>query len=195
MKSKDVKTILNLALRLTVIVAAVVLMLATVNAVTKDRIAENNEKSRNEACGALIEGAEFESYDISSLDIDYGDITHFDKSSVAVWRGTTDGALAGWCVEVTGKGYSSDGIGLIVGISADGKTVLGVKCVSSSETSGIGSKVTDESYLSAFADSPTDGVSGIDGVSGATRTSRGVKDGIRAAVACVEAITEGEGVK
>ena len=39
MKSKDVKTILNLALRLTVIVAAVVLMLATVNAVTKDRIA------------------------------------------------------------------------------------------------------------------------------------------------------------
>ena len=190
MKSKDVKTILNLALRLTVIVAAVVLMLATVNAVTKDRIAENNEKSRNEACGALIE-----SYDISSLDIDYGDITHFDKSSVAVWRGTKDGALAGWCVEVTGKGYSSDGIGLIVGISADGKTVLGVKCVSSSETSGIGSKVTDESYLSAFADSPTDGVSGIDGVSGATRTSRGVKDGIRDAVACVEAITEGEGVK
>ena len=137
MKSKDVKTILNLALRLTVIVAAVVLMLATVNAVTKDRIAENNEKSRNEACGALIEGAEFESYDISSLDIDYGDITHFDKSSVAVWRGTKDGALAGWCVEVTGKGYSSDGIGLIVGISADGKTVLGVKGVSSSETSGI----------------------------------------------------------
>ena len=54
MKSKDVKTILNLALRLTVIVAAVVLMLATVNAVTKDRISENNEKSRNEACGALI---------------------------------------------------------------------------------------------------------------------------------------------
>ena len=114
MKSKDIKYVLNIAMRLTVIVAVVVAMLATVNAVTKDRIAENNAASRNAACGELIEGAEFESFDISALNVDYSDITNFDKNSVAVWRGKKNGELAGWCVEVTGKGYSSDGIGLIV---------------------------------------------------------------------------------
>ena len=175
-------------MRLTVIVAVVVAMLATVNAVTKERIAENNA-----ACGELIEGAEFESFDISALNVDYSDITNFDKNSVAVWRGTKNGELAGWCVEVTGKGYSSDGIGLIVGISSDGQTVLGVRCVSSSETSGIGSKVVSDDYLSKFADRTSSEVFSVDAVSGATRTSRGVKDGIKAAVACVKAITEQEG--
>lgn len=193
MKSKDIKYVLNIAMRLTVIVAVVVAMLASVNAVTKDRIAENNAASRNAACGELIEGAEFENYDISSLNIDYSDITNFDKNSVVVWRGTKNGELAGWCVEVTGKGYSSDGVGLIVGIAADGKTVLGVKCVSSSETSGIGSKVVADSYLSNFDGKAADEVSSVDAVSGATRTSRGVRDGIRAAVACVSAVTETEG--
>lgn len=193
MKSKDIKYVLNIAMRLTVIVAVVVAMLASVNAVTKDRIAENNAASRNAACGELIEGAEFENYDISSLNIDYSDITNFDKNSVVVWRGTKNGELAGWCVEVTGKGYSSDGVGLIVGIAADGKTVLGVKCVSSSETSGIGSKVVADSYLSNFDGKAADEVSSVDAVSGATRTSRGVRDGIRAAVACVRAVTETEG--
>ena len=86
MKSKDIKYVLNIAMRLTVIVAVVVAMLATVNAVTKDRIAENNAASRNAACGELIEGAEFESFDISALNVDYSDITNFDKNSVAVWR-------------------------------------------------------------------------------------------------------------
>lgn len=193
MKSKDIKYVLNIAMRLTVIVAVVVAMLASVNAVTKDRIAENNAASRNAACGELIEGAEFENYDISSLNIDYSDITNFDKNSVVVWRGTKNGELAGWCVEVTGKGYSSDGVGLIVGIAADGKTVLGVKCVSSSETSGIGSKVVADSYLSNFDGKAADEVSSVDAVSGATRTSRGVRDGIRAAVACISAVTETEG--
>lgn len=193
MKSKDIKYVLNIAMRLTVIVAVVVAMLATVNAVTKDRIAENNAASRNAACGELIEGAEFESFDISALNVDYSDITNFDKNSVAVWRGTKNGELAGWCVEVTGKGYSSDGIGLIAGISSDGQTVLGVRCVSSSETSGIGSKVVSADYLSKFADRTSSEVASVDAVSGATRTSRGVKDGIKAAVACVKAITEQEG--
>ena len=49
MKSKDIKYVLNIAMRLTVIVAVVVAMLATVNAVTKERIAENNAASRNAA--------------------------------------------------------------------------------------------------------------------------------------------------
>ena len=95
MKSKDIKYVLNIAMRLTVIVAVVVAMLATVNAVTKDRIAENNAASRNAACGELIEGAEFESFDISALNVDYSDITNFDKNSVAVWRGRTENLRAG----------------------------------------------------------------------------------------------------
>ena len=49
MKSKDIKYVLNIAMRLTVIVAVVVAMLATVNAVTKERIAENNAASRRAA--------------------------------------------------------------------------------------------------------------------------------------------------
>lgn len=195
MKGKNLKYVLNIAMRLTVIVAVVVAMLATVNAVTEDRIAANNAASRNAACGELIGGAEFEAFDISSFNIDYSGITNFDRSSVAVWRGTKNGELAGWCVEITGKGYSSDGVGLIVGISPDGSSVLGVKCVSSSETSGIGSKVVSEGYLSNFANKASGEVSSVDAVSGATRTSRGVKDGVRAAAACIKAITEKEGAR
>ncbi len=192
MKSKNVKYILNIALRLTVIVAVVVAILAFVNALTKENIEKNEAAARNEACGELIEGADFEKCDISLESVDFSGITYFDKNSVVVWKGTKSGQTAGWCVEITGKGYSSDGVGLIVGISADGQSVIGVKCVSSSETSGIGSKVVSENYLTNFSDKNEAEISGIDAISGATRTSRGVKDGVRAAIACVKDIVEKE---
>lgn len=192
MNKSDVKQILSLALKLTVIVAVAVLLLAVVNSITEPRIKANAEEQRNKACGELIAGADFAEEDISALNIDYSGIENVKTDSVKVYRGTKDGKTAGWCVEVLGKGYSSSGIALIVGISADGKEIVGVKCTSSTETSGIGSKVTDSSYLSNYAGKSSSEVSEIDAISGATRSSKGIRGACEAAVKAVNTIVEKE---
>ena len=71
---------------------------------------------------------------------------------------------------------------MVVATDLDGKTCLGVRITSSSETPGIGSKVVDATNASGQ----------VDAVSGATVTSKGLKNGTALALQAVETITGGQ---
>ncbi len=89
---------------------------------------------------------------------------------------------AGLALIVNGKGYSSDGITMMVGINPDGE-VQGIHIIAQGETPGIGDKVANNEaeYLKNFAGNTKDNVS-ADTVAGATRTSNGIIDGVTKAV-------------
>ena len=80
---------------------------------------------------------------------------------------------------------------MMVGISTDGK-VVGVKILSHGETIGIGTKIEEEGFLSGFIGregslsykkgAGADEVGVIDGISGATYSSKAVIVGVDAAL-------------
>ena len=85
-------------------------------------------------------------------------------------------------VLVTADGYNKGGLQVIVGVDAQG-AVTGVTFVSVTETPGLGTKVQSEPALlldHLIGLSDTASVEGVDNISGATYSSRGLK----AAVSC-----------
>ncbi len=152
----------QIALRLLVICVLAALLLTAVNAVTAPRIEAQNQ--------AKILGA------VQSL-FPTCDSTEIKETKVAVdalYCAKAGETVLGYCVLVTGNGYGS-GLQLMVGYDLQGNLTQ-VLPVSHTETKGIGDKALSEEYLSQYI-----GKSGsltlnqeIDGVSGATLTSKGV---------------------
>ncbi len=104
--------------------------------------------------------------------------------------------LMGYSVEVVEpSGYGGD-VTLMVGYNAE-RELIGIEIISHSETPGLGSKVEDPAFLDQF-----NGLSGeisygeIDGITGATYSSKAVTAGInRATAALAAALEEGGGSK
>lgn len=161
----------RLVVVLTAICVAVAGLLAVVNHVTKDTIAENDRKAREAAVLTVFpEGDSCKEYTTAD-----GTTLYFAAQGEN---------LIGYCVNVSPAGYSGD-IDMMVGIGADG-TVSGIKIVSLSETPGVGTKVTGDSFLSQFL-----GIGGeehlevgvnVDGIGGATFSSKGVTAGVNEAL-------------
>lgn len=110
---------------------------------------------------------------------------------------TSDGE---YVISSSAKGYNSDVyIELVVGFDSD-DSIKGISFVNSAETPGIGDKVTEsDDFIKQFI-----GLSGeislgeqVDGISGATLSSKGTAEAINIAVANLElakkGIVEGEG--
>jgi len=74
---------------------------------------------------------------------------------------------------------------LMVGIDAEGK-VTGIQVMEHEETPGVGTNALTVDYLGQFARQT--GADGIDAFSGATFTSKAVKNGVNAAVAQYTAV-------
>lgn len=107
--------------------------------------------------------------------------TGSDATVSKVWKGET-----GFVVETVTQGYG-DAITLWVGVSTDGK-VTGLTVRDSHETLGLGQQIlTDHEFLAQFLD--TDGTAaigqGVDGITGATVTSKAIARCVTSAVAVV----------
>lgn len=105
------------------------------------------------------------------------------------------GELVGWGLAVAPRGYGGP-VRMIVGMDSAG-SVTGVKVVSHKETPGLGDKVVaDKGYLAKFeglsARDAERGAKQIDAVTGATKSSRGVRDGVIAASKAWSAALGGE---
>jgi electron transport complex protein RnfG len=61
-----------------------------------------------------------------------------------------DGSIIGWAVETSGTGFI-DKITLVVGLSPDAKTILGIKVIQNSETPGLGNKI-ESKWADQYAD-------------------------------------------
>jgi electron transport complex protein RnfG len=95
---------------------------------------------------------------------------------------------------VGSRGYGGP-IRMAVGVDRNGK-VVAVSIVSMNETPGLGSKVVDDkTFLPRFNGlSSPDEARKVDTISGATKSSRGVRKGVEAALAAFAAVGGVEGV-
>lgn len=144
-------------------------LLAAVNAVTAPIIAAAEEKNAAQARAEVL--SEAKSFELLTLD-------KLPEGVTAVYKGSDN---SGYVMMVTSKGYGGD-IRLICGIRADG-SIEAVKTLSHSETSGIGSRVTDNDggYRNNYAGKTADTYKDVDALSGATISSRAYKKAIASA--------------
>jgi len=90
----------------------------------------------------------------------------------------------GYAFMATASGYSSTGINILVGLE-DAQTIKGVVILAQAETPGVGSRVTEASFLDQFIGLNINDVvlkqdgGQIDSLTGATISSRAVVDTIR----------------
>ncbi len=157
---------------LLLICACVAGLLALVNMVTREPIAEYNAAKREAAF------VEFFPETATSATVDT------ENSSVNAVYELYDGEnnLIGYCVDVSSAGYGGK-INLMVGISLDG-SVAGVSVISHTETKGLTSTETSAPFFAGFVGKSgtlTVGES-IDAMSGATISSKAVTAAVNIAI-------------
>ena len=89
----------------------------------------------------------------------------------------------GYCIfEIVADGYSKGGLHMLVGINSDGE-VEGISFVEIKETKGLGTKVGEKEWYSAFSKLKTKkDVDAVDNITGATLSSKGVKQAVKTAI-------------
>ena len=154
-KNDSLKSIIVLVSICTVIGAA----MAGINMLTADRIAAVQAEKEAKALETVLpENAGFEKLE---------DIPELPESVVAVYR---DNDGEGIAMLLSASGYdASNPISIAVGFNNDGSITKCYVISCTGETSGIGTKVKNESFLSQF-DGKGD-MGGVDTISGATISS------------------------
>ena len=182
MKS-NARDILVSAGALTLIGAAVTAALAGTNLLTKDTIARRSEETANAARRQVIEA---DSFDKAVLETPEGAVEYYVAQK--------DGQTAGYVFTAVATGKSA-GLTVMTGIGADG-TITGVAVTEENETAGYVDKVTGAGLLEAFRGkeaAPLTLGEDVDGVSQATKTSKGITDGVNQAIGWYSELTEGGG--
>ena len=185
--------VVKYGLILFLITATVGFLLSYVNGITKDRIAEVNEGMAKEAriavLGTLAEGAD-------EIEIK----TEFANPAIkGVWEYSKNGKPLAYAVNTVTTGYKP-GINMMVGVDMTQK-VKGVSIISFNETPGLGTKAQDKTFLEQFIKkelgisikkSGTPDATEVQAISGATKTTQAVTDGVNAALEEVKVIIEKE---
>lgn len=150
---------------LSVVCIAVSGLLAFANQLTAPRIAKAQEEKLS---ASLVEV--FGEADYKTLDKSFENVNQVitDENNRAVF-------------DITVDGYSKDGIEALIGIDSDGK-VCGIGIVSLKETTGIGTRIQADDYIKKFigldnSDFPDDTI-----ISGATYSSKGMRNAVSIAV-------------
>ena len=190
----DPKYIIKLTVTLFVTCVIVAGLLGGVNAITADKIAAINWEKTVEAMKAVVadpDATEFS--DALPITDEMAAAPGAFGSLDSIYEVQVGGQTAGYAIKVVASG-SQGNIEMMVGVDAD-KVITGVSIVSNSETAGIGSKVMANEptnagigVLTQFeGKSPADGElvvnKGIDAITGATVSSKGVTAGVNAALA------------
>lgn len=159
----------RLTLVLTVICAAVALLLASVNHFTEAKIAENTEKVMLASIREVFD----DSINAKSVAVPE------DFEFTSLYLVIKDGGVCGYAASVSPAGFGGP-LNLMVGVDSAG-TVMGVEIVSMSETPGLGSRVGGEEFLSQF--NGKSGEVAVDAISGATISSKAVAEGVNTVTA------------
>ncbi|MBR4869778.1 MAG: FMN-binding protein [Oscillospiraceae bacterium] len=194
-----VKFALRLAGTLTAIAVVVAGLLGLVNNVTKDKIAEANRVKTENAMMEVVEISNPSFSDALAVSDEMVAAAGAYGAKVVEFYQVTDGdAAAGYAVKVSASG-SQGTIVMMVGVNVDG-AVSGVSVISHSETSNIGTKITDNEALDSGVGAldqfkgltmPEGGLAvggDVDAITGATVTTKGVTKGVNGALAAVAAM-------
>lgn len=177
--NKNIKGIVVSSLALALIAGIVTAALAGTNALTEDTIAARDEATATAARLQVLEADSFEKQ-----------LMTVDGAEVEYYVGIQDGATVGYVftAESTGK---SAGLKVMTGIRRDG-TISGVAVTSDNETAGYVDKVEKSGLLTALqgknAKALEFGVD-VDGVSQATKTSKGIVNAVNQAIAYFDQVT------
>lgn len=180
------------------------LMLGVVNDITKEPIAQQEQKAKNEACQNVFAAADsFEAQELAdSAQIEQvltdAGISGADVDELMAAKDAS-GALLGYVITVTDhEGYGGD-IQFSMGITNEG-TFNGISLLSISETAGLGMRAGEvlvpqfaDKNVSKFTYTKTGATadSEIDAISGATITTNAVVNGVNAGLAYFDKILKG----
>lgn len=180
------------------------LMLGVVNDITKEPIAQQEQKAKNEACQNVFAAADsFEAQELAdSAQIEQvltdAGISGADVDELMAAKDAS-GALLGYVITVTDhEGYGGD-IQFSMGITNEG-TLNGISLLSISETAGLGMRAGEvlvpqfaDKNVSKFTYTKTGATadSEIDAISGATITTNAVVNGVNAGLAYFDKILKG----
>ncbi len=177
MKKDSLKSVIVI----TVICLVIAALMAVVNGVTAPMIDEANAKAEKEALFLVIDGAE----DFERLEAK----TNMPESVTAVYSEVSG---KGYAVMLRAKGYdSSNPMVIAVGIDNDGKLTKCHVVSCNGETSGIGSKVSGEGFLSQFVGADSE-LAGVDAISGATISSSAFIEAVGDALRAYESVKGAE---
>lgn len=189
----DPAYIIKLTVTLLVTCMVVAAALGGVNAVTEEKIDDINRANTVAAMKAVVADPDNTTFSDELSLTDEMTAAAGGVTLDSVYEVQVGGASAGYAIKVVASG-SQGKIEMMVGVDGEG-TVTGVSIVKNAETAGIGSKVMTNmptasgmGVLSQFeGKSAADGVltvgSNVDAISGATVSTRGVTNGVNAALA------------
>lgn len=191
------KLLLRLGTPMLVICVIAAAGLAGTYAITKDRIAAQDKIAQDKALSAALPDARSFKQITDKAALDAAVKAAADTPVTGVFEGLDgSGQFAGWGVIVTPRGYGGP-ITTVVGLDRNGK-VTGVKIVSNNETPGLGTRAVGSAgapptkYLLSFTGvDSADKAGKLDGITGATKSSRGVKRGVQAALLAYDAVLKG----
>ncbi|MBQ7128362.1 MAG: RnfABCDGE type electron transport complex subunit G [Clostridia bacterium] len=169
------KSIIKNALILTMITLVAGTALAVVYSITKEPIEKSNKKATMEAYSIVFSDAQFEEISLK----DYNDENNSKISAVS--KAVKDGKAAGYVFTTASKGYGGD-IKLAVGIDLAG-SITGISVLdASNETPGLGARVQEDEFTAQFKNINSDTLNDVDAISGATYSSKGVKNAVSASL-------------
>lgn len=177
-EKKDVLYFLRITAVLLIITMLVAMLLAFVNGITAPVIAKSEEAKTLKAIKELFPNASDPKSETVTLTDSVDDLE-------TLYSVSDNGEHIGFCAVVDPKGFKGE-VRLMVGI-VDG-TVCGIRLLSHGETVGIGDKALGDGYFERFNGISSEGGEpqvGVDAVSGATYTSKAVKNGVKAALKAV----------
>ena len=189
----DPSYIIKLTVTLLVTCVVVAAALGGVNSITKDKIAAINKEKTEIAMKAVVADPDNTTFSDKLTLTDEMTAASGSVTLDSVYEAQVGGATAGYAIKVVASG-SQGKIEMMVGVDGEG-TVTGVSIVKNAETAGIGSKVMTNmptasgvGVLSQFeGKSAADGLlavgTNVDAISGATVSTRGVTNGVNAALA------------
>ena len=178
------------------------LLLGLVYQVTKEPIAEQEAKAKQEACQEVFaDAASIESVELSTMDESAWSGEGYGQESIdeVMMAKDSAGSSLGYVITVTTKeGYGGD-IQFTMGVRMDG-TVNGISLLSISETAGLGMRA-DEVLKPQFAGKQVEkfeytksgaaAENQIDAISGATITTNAVTNGVNAGLYYFQAVLGG----
>ena len=204
MSHKKSTLVSNVGILLIVTLVAVAL-LAIVNQITRDPIAQAEAEARAEIYrNVYSDAADIE--DVSNLDemlSDYLAYAQYPTNTInaVLIAKDSSGTNIGYVIDVTSSnGYGGD-IQIALGITNEG-TITAFSVVSQSETAGLGSKSTEPEFADQFAGKKAETIeytktgasadNEIDAISGATITTNAVTEAVNEAISFYNNMLKGE---
>ncbi len=177
---QEIKSILDITLRLFVVCTIIAAVVAGVNALTADKIAENEARVISETIREV-----FSEGDI--IDMQYSDSDSCVSSIYKITK-EADNSIIGYSVICAPAGFGGE-VQMMVAFDAD-KAITSVRVMSHSETPGIGDKINsaDEAWFTeqfAGKNSLMSFGDGVDKISGSSKSSNAVLNGVNAAVTAI----------